>query len=196
MKSKELHEVLIDYVEGTLSTEKKNEVDLMLTASPEMREEIELLKETFTVLQTEEVSPVPEHYFTNFLPQIREKIDNGENYTFWSIPEWIHSFLRPVMAAIVILTLYGLYYSFNPESISSPIYSLVSEFEQNEITMLMEETSALTLSTAENLLDTKVSDELFGIDASTYQTENEVFALLEEQEAEQVVELFQKNTIP
>lgn len=193
MKTDKLHELLIEYAEGTLSSERKADVDNMLVDSAELRREVELLRSVFHVLQTEDEGSVPDHYFTNFLPRLREILGRGEGYSPWSLFRLLKLLSQPVLALMVVFSLYGLYQSFSPDMNPSSIYSLVKEFEQNEITAIVEESSLFTSSASESNLENRLPGELFGIDPANYQTENEMFALLEEQDAEKVVERLQRT---
>ena len=192
MNVDERHEALIEYAEGTISGGRKEEVDALLANSYELRNELELLRSVFQELQNEDEGSVPEHYFTNFLPKIRKKLDAGAEYSYWSIPGFLQSFLQPALVVIIMVSLYGLYQTFNPDLSPSPIYALVNEFEQNEIMALVNESSSYA-SNNEVVFETKLPNELFGIYASNYQTENEMFSLLDEHEAEQVVERIQQT---
>ncbi len=193
MNANELHELLIGYAEGTLSPDRKTDVERMLLNSPELQSEVELLHSVFQELNTEVERSVPNHYFTNFLPRLRDKLEGGSVHSYWSFKKLLHMLYQPALAMLIVVSFYGLYHSFSPEVSQSSIYTLVKEFEQSEIIVAIDETSLFTANTAENIMETKLTGELFGIDPTVYQTENEVFAMLEEQDAEQVVERIQKT---
>lgn len=193
MKIDELHEVLIEYAEGTLPADRTMEVETLLSTSPELRHDVEFLRSTFRELQLDDESSVPDHYFTNFLPRVREKLERGVEYSHWSVPQMLQSLFQPAVTVMIVIAIVGLYRSFSPEMTPSTIYSLVHEIEQNEISAFMDEASTISSNTSENIFVAKLPNELLGVDPSNYQTENEVFALLEDQEAELVVDRIQRT---
>ena len=193
MKIEELHELLIEYAEGTLPADRKMEAETLLSATPELRHDVEFLQSTFRNLQSDEPGSVPDHYFTNFLPRVREKLEKGVEYSHWSVPQMLQSLFQPAVAVMIVVAMAGLYRSFSPETAPSTIYTLVNEIEQNEISAFINEASPISSSTSENIFVAKLPNELLGIDPSNYQTENEVFALLEDQEAELVVDRIQRT---
>lgn len=184
-------ELLVEYVEGTLPVERRAEVEAMLSDFAEMRQEVEILRTAFQTLQSEEHISVPDHYFNNFLPRLRNKLENGAGYNVWSIPEFIQSFVRPATVFVIVVALIGMYRSFKPEIDRSAIYAVVNEFEQNDIPSIVDESTVLAVNSSENNFEVSLPKELLGIDPSNYQTEGEVFAMLGDTEAEQVVERLQ-----
>ena len=127
MKAEALKELLIAYAEGTLPSEHKQEVEGLLESSIELRQEVELLQSAFRELQLESEQHVPAHYFTNVLPNIRAKLDNGIVVTHWSIPGFIQAFLRPVAAVTIVVAMFGMYQSLRPVTDRSAIISVLRD---------------------------------------------------------------------
>ncbi len=209
MKYDEHYELLVEYAEGTLSAERKTEVEIMLKQSPALLRELEIIQSAFQGLQNAPDEEVPKHYFTNFLPRLRQRIDSGENYSRWFVPQWIQSVLAPTMAAVIVISIVSVYQSFKPEVIQSSIYSLVNQLEQNEISSIVDDVSNFESTTgiirsAETIVtnlsnsdavNSKLNEELLSTDMLTYQTDSELIDQLEDQEIEQALERLAKPSI-
>lgn len=193
MNAEQRYELLIEYAEGTLPAERRAEVEQMLLHSPEMQSDLESLDLAFDSLQVERQPSVPDQYFSNFVAVLRRNIASGERRSFRNVPQFILRFIRPAAALSVAASLILLFRALGPASPESTIYSLVKDVDQSEIVTLIEETSTFTERTTEHLLETKLPRESFGIDASTYQSESEMLALLDDDEAELVVEQLQQR---
>ena len=195
MNSNLRHELLIDYAEGVLTAEQREEADRLLAQSPELQEELEIIRSAFVGLQDSLQDDVPEHYFSTFLPRIRQRIDNGREFSGWSIPRFVESVLRPLVAVGVVTVLFIAYQSFNPGSLQSPIYAMMSDCTQEEIADVVGSVAAFPTVESENLLDTSLNMEAFGIDLSQTQSESELTALLGEQGLEQVMKNLENGSI-
>jgi anti-sigma-K factor RskA len=193
MNAEQRYELLIEYAEGTLPAERRAEVEQMLLHSPEMQNDLESLDLAFDSLQVERQPSVPDQYFSNFVAVLQRNIASGERRSFRSVPQFILRFIRPAAAFSVAASLILLFRALGPASPESTIYSLVKDVDQSEIVTLIEETSTFTEQTTEHLLGSKLHRESFGIDPSNYQSESEMLALLDDDEAELVVEQLQQR---
>ncbi len=210
MNYNEQHELLIEYAEGTLPAERRAEVETMLSRSPELRRELELIRSAFVGLQYVSVEKVPDHYFTNFLPRLRQKIDSGEARSLWNIPRLIQTLMVPAAVIAIIVSIITVYLSFEPEQIQSPVYPLVSQLEQNELNAIVDERSnfepaigIINGTDASIVIDdpdidvvyVKLNEELLSDDYATYHSESELVSQMDDLEIEQLLERMMKPAI-
>ncbi|MBP6673534.1 MAG: hypothetical protein KA247_10315 [Bacteroidetes bacterium] len=193
MNAEQRYELLIEYAEGTLPADRKAEVEEMISRSPEMQNDLETLNLAFDSLHVEQQPAVPEQYFSNFVAVLQRNIAEGKQSTLGSVPQFILQFIRPAAALSIAASFILLFRAFDPAPSEMTIYALVKDVEQNDIVSLIEETSTLTERTTDHLFETKLPRESFGIDPSNYQSESEMLALLEDDEAEMVVEQLQQR---
>lgn len=201
MTYNEREQLLIDYAEGTLSADQKLNVENMLRDSKELRNEYQLIQTSFQELQKLPVESVPEHYFNNFLPRLRNKIEAKERYSHWLVPQWMESLFVPGVTLLLLFTFGTLYLFLEPSRTQSPLYKIVQDIEQNEFDNIIEEVSNLELSygsirTGEQLVDRishtdeitqKISTELLSVDLFASQMDSDWIELLEESEIDFVL---------
>lgn len=210
MNYSEQYELLIEYAEGSLPAERRVEVETMLRRSPELQQELEFIQSAFVGLQHVSAEKVPEHYFTNFLPRLRQKIDSGEERSYWNLPRLIQSLMAPAAVIAIIFSLISVYLSFEPEQTQSPVYPLVNQLEQNELNAIGEERSNFEPSIgivngAEtgivndgldiDAVNLKLNEELLSDDYSAYQSESELVGQMDDHEIEQLLERMMKPAI-
>lgn len=195
MNAEERQALLIDYAEGMLPKEQAAEMESFLAGSPEAREELAVIRSAFQQLNDLPSGSVPDHYFTNFLPRLRENLERGNGRRQWNIPAFMEWLIRPAMMAAGLFIFITAYRSFEPQATSSPVYDLVSEFAQDEINALLNEPLLVDVGSDDDAVNIPLSSEAFGADVSQYQTENDLSASLEEQDLEQVVQRLEKKAI-
>ncbi|MFZ4619019.1 MAG: hypothetical protein ACOYNS_00560 [Bacteroidota bacterium] len=193
MNAEERYEMLIEYAEGTLPAEQRHTVEALIASSAEMQNDLETIMLAFDSLQVEHQPSVPEHYFSNFTAVLQKNIAAGKNRNVWSVPRFIVSLIKPAAVITLASVFILLFRTLSPAPSHETIYSLVKGFEQSEIAAVIDETPAITVNAAESLLETKLPRESFGIDPSSYQSESEMFAFLEDHEAEQVLAQLQQR---
>ncbi len=141
MKRDEVIELLVDYAEGHLRSEKKKFVETILEHSSQAREDLEIIKKAYLELSRIEVLEVPSHYFTNLLPKLRQNIiekNIGKRNIF---PAWVETLLKPLAAFMIIASMIGLYDILEPHDPTNEMYSLVSEINQNSLSDLTRDLS-------------------------------------------------------
>lgn len=209
MNENELHERIIDYVEGNISSELKSEIESFIAKSPQIQNEVDLIQSAFTELRNSTDDNVPSYYFSNFLPRLRERLENGKVHIPISIPELARLFAAPSIVAIVVLSLVTMYQIFRPEEKQSSIYSLVNGMEQTDINLLTIETTdfgtTIEVFRAADIfavdianitaIESKLTEDLLVLDVSVYQNENELLSDMGDQEAEQVLQLLDKPNV-
>lgn len=195
MTDREQRELLIDFAEGTLPKEREQDIKRLFEDHPEYREDLEIVQSVFQSLQQLPTETVPEYYFSNFLPRLRNTIENRRISHRWSYPPFVQSFLQPSLVVIIVVLLMSLYESFKPETVRSQIYDLVNQIEQNEINTVIGEPVFLSALSTEDIMESKIDREYFGIEGSFYQSESELLASLEVTELEQVVEHLENRSI-
>ncbi|MFA6440448.1 MAG: hypothetical protein WCX28_14165 [Bacteriovoracaceae bacterium] len=196
MSAEEREIVLIEYAEGTLPKEQTAKLEALLDRSPEAREELEIIRSAFQRLNGAPSDSVPDHYFSNFLPQLRQKIDHGQVNIRWSIPRFFEPLIRPAMIAVGVVIFVSAYRSLEPQTTSSPIYNLISEFAPEEIVVVLNEPSIFAYSGDESTVEVALNSEVFGLDPSQFQSESDLSTALEDQDFEQVVQQLEMRVSP
>jgi len=133
MNSSDVDKLLIDYAEGILTPEQKIKLEELLYVSPEMRNDLKLIQFAMTELRSVSGEKVPEHYFTNFLPRLREKIDTKIQYQYKFIPFWAKTIISPMMVIMLVVSLFSLYQILKPEHYVSPLYSVVKDMDVSDL---------------------------------------------------------------
>ncbi len=193
MNADERYEMLIEYAEGTLPAERREAVEALIASSAGMQNDLETIMLAFDSLQVERQPSVPEHYFSNFTAVLQTNIAAGKNRNAWSVPQFLVSLLKPAAVFTVASVFIILFRTLSPAPSHETIYSVVKDFKQSEIAAVIDEPPAITVNATESVLDTKLPGESFGIDPSSYQNESEMFAFLEDHEAEQVLAQLQQR---
>ncbi len=207
MNYNEAHELLIDFAEGTLPAERRAEVEEMVKRTPQLQKELEIIRSAFAGLHTVPVDIVPEHYFTNFIPRLRQRIGSGEIQTTWNIPHLVQSLMAPAAVVAIIVSLISVYRSFEPEEIRSPVYPLVNQLEQNDLNAIMEGRSdfepvvgivngtgaGVVINAADiDVVNLNLNEELLSDDHSPFQSESELVGHMDDHEIEQLLERMTK----
>ncbi|HAP35853.1 MAG TPA: hypothetical protein DCQ28_07905 [Bacteroidetes bacterium] len=209
MNENELHERLIDYVEGNISTEQKIEIESFLTKSPLMQNELESIQLALNELRDASDENVPTQYFTNFLPRLRDRLDSGKIHLPMFIPEWFRLVVPTSVVAMIVFSIGIMYQSFKPAELQSSIYSMVVEMEGSEIDSIVDETTNYESNSGvirgvENFVgeisnadavDSKLAEDFFVLDVSSYKSEHELLLDLGDKEIEQVLDRLDKPTV-
>jgi anti-sigma-K factor RskA len=195
MKRNELLDRMIDHAEGTLSAEQAAELDALLDRSPGLREEMRTIRAAFAHLNSAPQDTVPDRYFSDFLPRLHERLVKSSAGFRWSLPSFTEWLVRPVLTAAGILLFVTAYSSFDPQPASSPLYDVVKEFAQEELTAVVNDPSVIITGNEEGSSELTLESGVFGDDDAQVQTENDLSSLLEEQELEQVVKQLETRTI-
>ncbi len=210
MNENELHERLIDYVEGNISPHQKIEMEVLIQQSPQMQNELDVIQLALNELRNTSDENVPDHYFTNILPRIRERLETGKIHLPKFIPEWLRLFTASSVVSVIVFSIVIMYQSFKPEELRSPIYSMINTMERTEINSLVEESSDFELNSGiirsiENfvgdissvtIIESKLTEDVLALDVSSYQSEHELFLDMEDNEIEQVLDRLNKPTAP
>ncbi|MDP1676932.1 MAG: hypothetical protein Q8L88_08700 [Bacteroidota bacterium] len=209
MNENELHERLIDYVEGNILPEQKAEIESYLTKSPQMQNELDIIQSALNELRSISDENVPTHYFSNFLPRLRKRLESGKIHLPMFLPEWVRVFAAPVIVSVLVFSMIIMYQSFKPVELQSPIYSMVNDMERAEINSIVDETVDYgtilgIIRSVENFsgdisnvssIESTLTEDLLVLDVSAYQTENELLSDMGDQDVEQVLELLDKPSI-
>ncbi len=193
MNAEQTYELLIAYAEGSLSAEQRQAVEEMLSRSPELQNDLEMITLAFDSLHVEQPPAVPEQYFANFTAVLRRNLAARAENRRRSIFGMLDALLKPAWAAAVVVCVITLFRLFEPPQSQPGIYSLVRGFEEHEIVSVVDESSVIAAAAAESVLEQKFPVESLGVDPSVYSSESEIFALLEENEAELVIAQLQQQ---
>jgi hypothetical protein len=209
MNENELHERLIDYVEGNISPEEKIEIESFLTKSLLMQNELDAIQLAFNELRDVSNENVPPQYFSNFLPLLRDRLDSGKVHLPMFIPEWFRFAVATSAIAMIIFFIGIMYQSFKPAELQSSVYSMVMEMERSEIDSIVDETTNYESNSGiirgvENIVDnisnadavdSKLAEDFFVLDVSSYKSEHELLSDMGDKEVEQVLDRLDKPTV-
>lgn len=193
MNAEQTYELLIAYAEGSLSAEQRLAVEEMLTRSPELQTDLEMITLAFDSLHVEQPPSVPGQYFTNFTAVLRRNLAAREEKRRRSIVGLLDAMLKPAWAVAVMVCVVTLFRLLEPPQSHPGIYSLVRGFEQHEIVSVVDESPVIAAAAAESVLEEKFPVESLGFDPSIYSSESEIFALLEDNDAELVIAQLQQQ---
>ncbi len=102
----ELLHSLPDYAAGSITDEVlKQRIEDELKCNADFRDELELIKDTFTFLNEHSFSEPPAHYFTNLIPQIRSRIDSSSKPQRSGIFRfaYFYKYALPALSVIVLI---------------------------------------------------------------------------------------------
>lgn len=141
MTHNKLRQLLIEYAEGTLDSAGKTIIESELKKSSSLRNELAELKSAFEALQQNDDAHVPDHYYTSFLPRLREKLDRKSSFTVLLFPSWVQRVAVPATVAAICLILFGVYNLLKPEEPSQVLASIVRQSQQDELEQLISEST-------------------------------------------------------
>lgn len=108
-KNEELLYSLPDYISGKLNDkELRVKIEEEIGCNAEFRNEYELMKETYSSIKGLEFFQPPEHYFTNLVPRINKRIENGAKPLFSGIFRLANLFkyALPALSVIVLIFIF------------------------------------------------------------------------------------------
>lgn len=135
MKHIDYHQLLIDYAEGTLSSEQRELIEEALRSSKSLRAEYESIKLAFSSMNAADDPEIPPHYFSTLLPNIRIRIDKGNRQKLF-IPLWFEKLFVPAGTAAVVALIAVFYFTFQPVSVDEGIYQAVKNAQEQDIDVL------------------------------------------------------------
>ena len=153
MKNDELRGLLIEYVEGTLDPLHRTVVEDYLRSSKTAREEYEMLRSAFASLRNIQEPHVPQFYFNNFLPHLRERIESEKKKSFLS--RMLSAFdtikIFPNSASIysyigtffVLISIVAAFELFHPNPQTSHLISLVADAKEEDVAQFSEEVGSI-----------------------------------------------------
>jgi predicted anti-sigma-YlaC factor YlaD len=87
MKCKKIHILLSDYLEDSLDPSERKWVEQHLEECDGCRLELKKMKQLYGLLDQDQVPPMEENYWTNFLPQVRVRIEERKKPKFSLVPK-------------------------------------------------------------------------------------------------------------
>lgn len=136
--------LLVEMEEGTIGAEDRKRVELHLTTCDRCKEDLALIGEAFATLRNVQTEDAPTHYFTNLLPRIRQRIDEGAGrMPGLVVPAWLTRVLAQVSAAGVVAFIVMLYVLLGPatDSMQTHLQQIVSQLPKEEIEGMAESTT-------------------------------------------------------
>lgn len=88
MRCKEIRPKLTGYYENSLMPEERKLVEEHLDVCLNCQRELEMVSATFELLKKESPFEPEERYWTNFVPEVRSRIEKGREATVVLIPKW------------------------------------------------------------------------------------------------------------
>ena len=128
MPQDEIQMMLMEYAEGTLDDSQKKIVEEQLKNSAELRNDLQSIQHALARLHVVEDQEVPSHYFSNFLPRLREKLERKQGSIFFAVPLWLRRALVPVV--VLAGSGIGLYYMLQPANSGGTLYEIVKELNR------------------------------------------------------------------
>lgn len=192
MNRDEIYLSLIDYAEGTLDSSRRSLIESELKKSYLLRKDLELLQSTLASLQQHEENDISSHYFSNFLPRLRENIDRKKTVNRFLYPLWLQRLAVPFSAAVVIVSLFGLYQLFLPDTSMQVLSSIVYEAEQGEVEQLIATGTPFGVSmvSASSVNEQFLADQLLTA-SSLYDnvvSDTQILSQLDEQDVDLIVQ--------
>ena len=165
MDCEKFRQLVLEKREGSISPQDEKILDGHLATCGGCREDFELIGATFDALRDVRDEEVPNHYFTNLLPRIHRRIDEGSRgFAGVPLPLWIQRLIAPGSAAAVLGSIVGLYFllapSFDPST--SGLQQLVSQVPREDLEQVAESVSysgplTRTMEPSQRLLETVAS---------------------------------------
>lgn len=109
MKCTEIHFILNDYREGSLSGDDKARVEQHLSGCESCRQDFKEIKLIFDMLAQDHVPEMEEQFWINFLPEVRSRIENKRKPIRTLIPKTrlVLGFLSILLVAIISFQLFN-----------------------------------------------------------------------------------------
>lgn len=133
MTNDSIRGMLVDYAEGILDSEIRIAFEEQLRKSPELQAELATIRATFEILQRQEEVKPDIHYFNNFVPNLRQKIERGNQFPLFMIPSWLSPAVAPAAAIVIVVTMALMYFILQPGSENAAFRSMIRFAERIEI---------------------------------------------------------------
>jgi len=130
MSCRKIRSLLVDYNENSLTPEERKLVEDHLRVCVRCREELKEIQALFEVLEREKPEKVEENYWTNFVPEIRRRIESP------APPRLIGNLLpqlAPLMGFAVAILVIGIFLFSKDYSTSVPTYEQTQTYSLYEI---------------------------------------------------------------
>lgn len=111
MKCKEIELLLAEYYENSLDPDERKRVEQHLTECESCRLKQKEIEQTYQLLEKESVSQPEESFWTNFLPQVRSRIEAEEKPRLTLFPKPRLAFA--LISAVVVVAL--SFFLFTPD---------------------------------------------------------------------------------
>ncbi|MGB2768328.1 MAG: zf-HC2 domain-containing protein [Candidatus Zixiibacteriota bacterium] len=110
MRCKEVSQVLIDYHESSLGSEERGAVEKHLRECDRCRKELGEIEELYQLLAKESVPSPQESFWTNFIPEVRARIESKKKTRglFFPRPRLVLGVLTVLTVAIVSVFMFTL----------------------------------------------------------------------------------------
>jgi hypothetical protein len=134
MNCRKITSLLVDYYEGSLSSEDRKLVEDHLKVCSHCRKELKEMESLFEVLNQEKTEKMDENFWINFVPEIRGRIEQtSPRRVIWNLFPRLGSLLGSVVVIILVgIILFSRDYNFQISGVSdlaeTETYSLY-EFE-------------------------------------------------------------------
>ncbi|MEW5799480.1 MAG: hypothetical protein AB1728_10805 [Bacteroidota bacterium] len=194
MNNNELNRLLIDYAEGTLDETGRKRVEQELKKSHQLRTDLDILRSTLDHLQHQDEENVPSHYFSNFLPRLRERLDEKRVFNRFTIPLWLQKIAVPVSTTVIIFSMIGLYNLLMPDTSLQVLSSIVRETEQADVEQMIANSTPIGItitSVPTSTIDSQVIAEELLVSASLFDyvvSDSQILSQLDEQDVELIVQ--------
>jgi hypothetical protein len=116
MSTDTIRGMLIDYAEGTLDRESRTAFEEQLRQSPALQRQLASIRSTFERLQQQEEPNLAGHYFNNFIPYLRQRIEQGERLSRFPIPSWLSPALAPVAVMVILASMVTMFFVLQPDT--------------------------------------------------------------------------------
>ena len=165
MDCDEIQYLLVGLREGTISPDEREIVDRHVATCARCTQDLQSIDEAFESLRNVENEETPNHYFTNLLPRVLQRLEERPEralgFSGFALPVWVQRCLAPLSAGAVLSCMIALYILFNPvaDTAQSPLREIVAELPKEEIDGVAESMSysnvlARTMEPSQRLMET------------------------------------------
>lgn len=125
MRTDTIRGMLIDYAEGTLDRESRIAFEEQLRQSPALQRQLASIRSTFERLQQQEEPILAGHFFNNFIPCLRQRIEQGERLSRFTIPSWLSPALAPVAVMVILASMVTMFFVLQPDTDESSYRNVI-----------------------------------------------------------------------
>ena len=132
MNSDEAKELLIDYINGFLSEEQRQQIDALLQQDDELRLEYDSLRQEMGILQRAFTDPYESARLKSISIGVMSELRSKRTTGFRGLPLAVRSYLRAAAVVSLIVIAVGIFFLLRPGFVSEPTEELiVAEAEQS-----------------------------------------------------------------